>query len=433
MNYRIQGRRPIIGEVTVNTSKNAAMGLLCAAILNKGKTTIKHCPRIEEVNRILEVLVSMGFAASWLGKDLELVPPPSFDLTNLDRAAAEKTRSVGMMIGALAHHLPTFSLPCPGGCKLGDRSFSAHVHALQKLGIEIEQRDGVCEFEVNAVQKHAAEVVMTEMSDTATINALLVAAMIPGETILKFCSANYQVQDVCFFLQTLGVAIDGIGTTTLVIHGVEEIRQDAIAIPSEDPIEAMFFLSLAATCKGALTIRRAPIDFLEIELLKLEEMGLKVSRGQKYVGENKSVVLVDLIVEPSDLVAPVEKIAAQPYPGLNIDNLPFFVPPATQAKGRTLIHDWVYESRAFYYAELNRLGADVVLADPHRAYVTGPTSLSAADITCPPALRPATIILIGMLAAEGESILRNVYPINRGYEALHERLKLVGAEIEAFE
>ena len=136
---------------------------------------------------------------------------------------------------------------------------------------------------------------------------------------------------------------------------------------------------------------------------------------------------------PSRLTAPPEKIAPRPYPGINIDNLPFFVPVATQAEGRTLIHDWVYENRAIYYMEMKKLGANMLLADPHRVFIDGPTPLHSADIEAPPALRPATIILIGMLAAEGESMLRDVYPINRGYERLHERLKELGASVEAVE
>ena len=195
----------------------------------------------------------------------------------------------------------------------------------------------------------------------------------------------------------------------------------------------MFFISLAATTHSKLSITRCPIDFLELELLTLESMGLKYSRSAVYAAENGRTKLADLTIEDGALHAPPEKIAARPYPGINIDNLPFFVPVATQAEGRTLIHDWVYENRAIYYMEMKKLGANMLLADPHRVFIDGPTPLHCADIEAPPALRPATIILIGMLAAEGESILRNVYPINRGYERLHERLQELGASVEAVE
>ncbi len=243
------------------------------------------------------------------------------------------------------------------------------------------------------------------------------------------------VQDVCFYLEALGVKVEGIGTTTLTIHGVSEINKAVSYYPSEDPTDAMFFLAAAAVTNSSITIERAPIDFLEIELLKMEKMGFKYQITKQYKTNNGQTNLVDIKTSPSleNLKALEEKIAAQPYPGLNIDNLPFFAVIATQAKGQTLIHDWVYEKRAIYYTELERLGAEAILADPHRIYINGPTPLKAAQVVCPPALRPATIILIGMLAAKGTSLLRNVYSINRGYEDLSNRLNKLGAKIKTFQ
>jgi UDP-N-acetylglucosamine 1-carboxyvinyltransferase len=261
----------------------------------------------------------------------------------------------------------------------------------------------------------------------------MASALIPGQTVIKFASANYMVQDLCVFLRHCGVRIEGIGTSTLVVHGRTQIGEEIHGHPSEDPIESMFFISLAATTGSEITIERCPIDFLELELFTLAHMGLRFTRGELYASENGHTVLRDITIHPSELVAPPEKIAPRPYPGINIDNLPFFVPVATQAKGETLIHDWVYEGRARYYTELNKLGANVELLDPHRALVKGPTQLKAADIEAPPALRPATLLLIGMLAAQGESMLRNVYPISRGYENLHARLAGLGASVEAVE
>jgi UDP-N-acetylglucosamine 1-carboxyvinyltransferase len=217
------------------------------------------------------------------------------------------------------------------------------------------------------------------------------------------------------------------------VHGVKEINADITGYPSEDPIESMFFVSLAATTGSELTIARCPIDFLELELYTLGQMGLSYEIGQRYVADNGRAALADVIIRPSKLIAAPEKIAARPFPGINIDNLPFFVPPATQAVGETLIHDWVYDGRAKWYLEMNKIGADIKLLDDHRALVKGPTKLHAADVEAPPALRPATLLLIGMLAAEGESTLRNVYPINRGYANLAQRLKQLGAQIEEVE
>ena len=191
----------------------------------------------------------------------------------------------------------------------------------------------------------------------------------------------------------------------------------------------MLFLSVAIVTKSKLKITRCPIDFLKLELLKLEEMGLKYKLSKIYLAKNKNTKLTDITVYPSKLKALDNKIHALPYPGINSDNLPFFVPIATQAIGITLIHDWMWENRAIYFAELNRLGADITLADPHRVFIQGPTSLNATQIVCPPALRPSIIILVAMLAAQGTSILRNVYAINRGYENIVKRLNNIGADI----
>ena len=159
-------------------------------------------------------------------------------------------------------------------------------------------------------------------------------------------------------------------------------------------------------------------------------MGFKFKLSKKYKARNGATNLVDITTSPSKLHALEEKIYARPFPGLNSDNLPFFVPIATRTEGQTLIHDWMYEDRAIYYLDLNKLGADIILADPHRVYINGPTKLTGEEIVCPPALRPAAIILIAMLAASGKSVLRNIYSINRGYEDLANRLNKLGAKIK---
>ena len=200
---------------------------------------------------------------------------------------------------------------------------------------------------------------------------------------------------------------------------------------AEDPTDAMFFIAAAIVTGSAITIAAAPIEFLEVELLILGKMGLKFKLSRPRLSENGITKLTDLHLTPSTLTAFPEKIHARPYPGLNIDNLPFFAVIATQAKGTTLIHDWVYEKRAIYYTELDRLGASTNLLDPHRISITGPSHLRAAEVICPPALRPATIILVAMLGASGRSTLRNVYSINRGYEDIVTRLQSLGASIES--
>jgi len=240
------------------------------------------------------------------------------------------------------------------------------------------------------------------------------------------------VQDVCFFLEKLGVVIEGVGSTTLTIHGRPKIDVDVEFCPSEDPIEAMSLLAAAVVTESAITIRRVPIEFMEIELALLEGMGMKYLMTQEYRSANGLTRLVDLTTIAGPLSAPADKIHPMPFPGLNIDNLPFFAIIAASATGTTMIHDWVYDNRAIYLTELTKVGVKVQLLDPHRVLITGPTRWRAAEVICPPALRPAVVILVAMLAAPGTSVLRNVYVINRGYEDLATRLNALGATIETF-
>ena len=427
--FIVEGGAPLSGTIRTNRSKNGAVALLAASLLNKGTTTLRNVPKIEEVNRLIEVLESIDVKVAWHDRDLTITPPENLTLDNLDRKAAERTRSILMFIGPLIHHFESFYLPQSGGCTLGLRSVRPHLSALEKFGVSIEAKTD--RFSISRTELHGAEVIFYESSDTATINALFAAARIPERSVIKYASANYQVQEVCGYLQRLGVVVHGIGTTTLTVMGQREINHDVEYSVAEDPTDAMFFIAAAITTNSKLTIECVPIDFLEVELAVLEKMGLQFDLVPAPLSENGITRLADLTVYPSELTAFPEKIHARPYPGLNIDNLPFFAVIATRAKGETMIHDWVYEKRAIYYTELDRLGADTLLLDPHRIQITGPTRLRAAEMTAPPALRPATILLIAMLGAPGRSVLKNVYNIHRGYEDLAARLQSIGANIES--
>ncbi|MFH1956250.1 MAG: UDP-N-acetylglucosamine 1-carboxyvinyltransferase, partial [Patescibacteria group bacterium] len=424
------GGKKLKGEVTVNASKNSAVAILIASLLNEKKTVIKNLPRIEEVFRIIEVLESIGVKIIWCkDHELEIIPPKKLNLNKINKEAAEKTRSIILFIGPLVHKFKKFSLPSCGGCKLGKRTIMPHLYALEELGIKIKQSKDKLFIDSSKIHP-AQEIIMYESGDTATENVIMASALISGRTTIKFASANYQVQDLCWFLKKLGIKIDGIGTTTLTIHGKNKISKPINYYLIEDPVEAMLFISAAIVTKSSIIIRRCPIEFLELELLKLKKMGFRFRILNKYKAKNRCNYLIDIKTLLSSLIAPAEKIYARPFPGLNIDNLPFFVPIATQTRGLTLIHDWVYENRAVYYMELNRLAANITLADPHRVIVKGPMKLKGAEMMSPPALRPSAIILVAMLAAKGKSVLKNTYAIERGYEDLCARLKKLGAEIE---
>jgi len=429
IDFQITGGKKLHGSITTSFSKNGSVGLLCASLLNRGTTTLHGIARIEEVNRVIEILESIGVSVRWIADHSVLImPPKNFNLKKINTDSAIKTRSVIMLMGPLAHIFESFSLPHAQGCKLGKRTVSAHTYALEELGIKVKTTDTSYDIKVNKMKP--ADIVMYESGDTACENVLMAAAKIPGKTVIESASGNYMVQEMCFFLQALGVGIEGIGTGTITISGVKDINMNVEYTNSEDPIESMMFISAAIATDSQLTITRCPIDFLTLELYRLKKMGLKYSVSKKYLSTNGKTRLVDIEILPSHLKAPIDKIHANPYPGINIDNLPFFVPIAVRATGTTMIHDWFYENRAIYFTELNRLGANVTLADPHRVYITGGTPLSPAQMVCPPALRPSVIVLIAMLAAPGVSILRNVYMINRGYENIVERLNSIGADIK---
>lgn len=429
LSLKIEGGHKLHGSIAIKASKNATVGLLCAALLNKGTTTLKHVPKIEEVFRLIEVLRSIGVKVTWFENgSLEIKPPKVMKLSAMDVKAARKTRSVIMYLGSLMHSYKDFKLPYAGGCKLGKRTVAPHLYALQEFGVEVVTKNNY--YHATVRKKQAKEVVLYEMGDTVSENVLMAAALTEGITTIRNISSNYMVQDMCYFLEACGVQIEGIGTNILTVHGVKEINKDIAYAPSEDPIEAFSFLSAAIVTNSHITITGCSIEFLRVELLRLQKMGCKFRISKPYVAENKRTQLVDITtLESDDLKAPDDKIHALTHPGINMDNLPFFVPIVARAKGTTLIHDWSYEDRALYFTELRKLGVDVKLADPHRAYVTGPSKFEAADLNAPPALRPAVIMLITMLAAPGTSILRNIYSITRGYEDFAERLNTLGAHI----
>lgn len=433
LNFRVHGGKSLSGSIEVKTSKNAAVALLCASLLNQGKTTLRRVARIEEVNRIIEVLQSIGVKVRWLNdqNDLEIIPPKKLALGDMDIEAAKRTRTVIMFLGPLLHQYDSFRLPYAGGCNLGKRTVEPHMTGLRPFGLEVEAKPTTDYYQATVQNKAPKQsIVLTERGDTVTENVIMAAALHKGTVTVRNASPNYAIQDLCFFLQKLGVMIEGIGTTVLHITGVSSINKDIEYYPSEDPIEAMSFIAAGVVTNSEITITRAPIEFLELELATLEEMGLAYTLSDEYPARNGHTRLVDIHLAKSTLTAAKDKLHAMPFPGINMDNLPFLGLIATAAKGRTLVHDWSYENRAIYFTELSKLNATIELLDPHRVYIVGPTKWKAAEIVAPPALRPSVVVLLGMLAAPGESVLRDVYSINRGYEDFANRLNSLGAHIE---
>lgn len=430
--FIINGGKTLKGTIKTNSAKNSAVAILCATAMLEGETTLINVPLIEEVKRIIEILISIGVKIEWTGEhELKIINNGNINLENINTESFIKTRSGLLLIGALCGKFNKFSLPKSCGCKLGKRTVTPYIIALEHLGIIIEEKENT--YEIFKKDNQGSDFTMYEAGDTATENTIMAAAATPGITKIHFASSNYMTQDLCCFLTKAGAIISGIGSSTLTITGVKSLNPVKNYPIMPDPIESMAFISIAITTKSPIKITHCPIDFLRLELEKLRIMGQRFIFSDIYKSENGYFDLIDIEIIPSDLIALPDKLHPQPYPGLNIDNLPLFLPILTQTQGQTLVHDWVYEVRAIYYTELNRLGADIMLLDPHRVTVTGPTKLRAAEIICPPALRPSIILLICMLAAEGVSILRNSYPIDRGYENIVQRLNGLSADIKSIE
>ncbi|MBU1728070.1 UDP-N-acetylglucosamine 1-carboxyvinyltransferase, partial [Patescibacteria group bacterium] len=281
IDFQVKGGKKLHGTIKTNFSKNGSVGLLCASLLNKGKTTLHGIARIEEVNRVIEILESIGVKVNWIAQNsLEIIPPRKLALNKINVESAIKTRSVIMLMGPVAHLMQNFSLPHAQGCHLGKRTIAAHTYALEDLGIKIKTTNSA--YNITANKLKPANIVMYEAGDTACENILTAAAKIPGTTTISFASANYMVQEICFFLETLGVKIEGIGTSTLVVHGIKEINKDVEYWNSEDPIESMMFISAGIVTDSELTITRVPVDFLSLELEKLKRMNLKYKILKKY-------------------------------------------------------------------------------------------------------------------------------------------------------
>ena len=359
LHLRVEGGRKLSGSIDVKTSRTPGWRCCAPRCSTRAAPPCARWPGSKRCTASSRCSTASGCKTRWLNSDndLEIVPPAKFELDTLDLDAARRTRSIIMFLAPLMRQEKQFELPYAGGCALGTRTVEPHMIALRPFGVQVEATAGSYHVEVDPAVRPQRPIVLTERGDTVTENALMAAARNEGVTVIRNASSNYMVQDLCFFLTELGVKIEGIGTTTLTVHGVPMIRKDVDYAPSEDPIEAMSLVTAAIVTGSEITVKRVPIEFMEIELALLSEMGLEFDQTPEYFAANGRTRLVDVTIHPSQLHAPLDKIHPMPFPGLNIDNLPFFALIAATAEGSTLIHDWVYDNRALYLTELTKLGS----------------------------------------------------------------------------
>lgn len=426
--FIVNGGKKLKGSVDVRSGKNAPIAILVASLMIQGTVRLKNMSKVEDVRWMLSLFASIGVQHEWEDETtLRLDTAAPLTMKDIDKELCAKMRITINFLGALASREKKYTLYKTGGCHLGERSVRPHLHPLKQLGIHVTS--GTDEYRVETKNLAAADIAMLESGDTPTENVIMAAVQTPGKTTIRFASANYMVQDLCHFLVAAGADIQGIGTTTLVVNGGAPLHSVEEYYISPDPVDAMAWLSLAVTTQSSLTVQNCSLDFLRLELEHLKLMGQEYSMSDITYSKGAGFPIADITIKPSSLTALPDKLHGRPYPGMNIDNVPLFTPMLTQAKGQTLIHDWMYENRAIYYLELQRLGAKVILLDPHRVIIEGKTPLQGNEIICPSAIRPGMAILIAMLAAKGTSTLRNAYPVERGYEDIVQRLRDIGADI----
>mgnify|MGYP001567260639 FL=1 len=425
--FIIKGGKKLKGSIEVRGAKNAAFAVLAATLLTKETCEIDNVPLVKDVFVMLEIFTSIGVEHEFISERKLRISAAKISPKNIRHDAVEKIRASVLLCGALPVRAPRFALTKPGGCSIGSRILDPHIDALAQVGIEIKKRGKYLD-----VIKHEVagdrEIVLSEMSVTATENAVLASVVRKG-TVTIYCAASEPyVQDLCHMLVNMGAHISGIGTNTLIVKGVAKLHGVRHFI-MPDPIEMGTFITLAACTKSRIVIKNTVPEFIRFDMLKFAEAGVIVKmKNRRKNAHGWGYEMADMEVIPSPLVA-VKKVHNMPYPGLSPDILPMFVVLMTQARGISLIHDWMYEGRLKYVEELKRMGADAFICDPHRALITGPTPLEGKEITSFD-LRAGAVLIIAALTAQGTTVIQNAYQVDRGYEDIEGRLKKMGANIK---
>lgn len=423
--FIIQGGKSLQGDITVRGAKNATTPILAASVLLSGKTTLHNVPRISDVETMLALLTSMGADVHWDAEHSVTVDARTIDPGRLDMSQVAKIRSSMLLVGCLAHRFGTVHMSVPGGCNIGSRPLDAHFDALRSLGFECTS-DGNS-FTVTRKTEPASEVVMSEFSVTATENVILASVLADRETAITCAAADHVVQDLCWFLSAAGATISGIGTHSLKIRGVKKLKGGSYTI-MPDPIETGSLLILAAATHSSIRIRDAAPEFLALELLKLREAGLVYAVSDERMDEGKHYRLASLTTHKTHTLRSLKKVHPMPYPGISADLIQPFALLMTQAQGNSLLHDWMYDGRLRYVTELQKMGANITVLDPHRIVIVGPTPLYGTEITSYDLRAGATLVLAGVVA-DGETVIHGAEQVDRGYEKLDERLRSLGAAI----
>jgi UDP-N-acetylglucosamine 1-carboxyvinyltransferase len=417
----IEGGNSLNGHIRASGNKNGALPILAACLLTDEPVTLTNLPRIRDVETMLELVAATGASAEWIGPNEARIEGNGLSSHEVDAALASRIRASFLLAGPLLSRLGRASVPPPGGDVIGRRRLDPHIHALQTLGARVEI-DG--RYDITTDGLVGAHIFLDEASVMATENAIMAAVLAPGETVIGNAACEPHVQDLCRFLVSLGAEITGIESNVLRITGVEKLGGGEWAIAPEH-IEVGSFIGLAAVTNSDLTITNVKNKDMVSILTSFERLGIRVELGENSlrVPPNQELVI------QNDLGDQVPKIEDGPWPAFPADLTSIAVAVATQAWGTILIFEKMFENRLFFVDKLVSMGARIIVCDPHRVVVSGPTRLFGQRLTSPD-IRAGMAMLIAALCANGQSVIQNVGEIDRGYERIDERLRAVGAQIE---
>lgn len=420
LQFVVEGSRSLSGTIRPSGNKNAALPIVAAALLTDQPVTLENVPRIGDIETLVTLVSTTGASVEWTGRNTLRIHAKSLKTGALDAALCSRIRASILLAAPLLARCGEVDLTPPGGDVIGRRRLDTHFLALEQLGVEHDLSDRI---RLTTKGLRGADVFLDEPSVTGTENAVMAAVAATGTTTLRNVASEPHVQDLCRFLVALGAVIDGIGSNVLTVQGAAPLGGANYAI-GPDHIEVGSFIGLAAVTRSRLRIEDAGVEHLRSIRMGFERLGVRTE-----VDGAALVVPSDQALEiQSDLGGHVPKLEDQPWPAFPADVMSIAIVTATQCRGLILMHEKMFESRMFFVDKLVSMGARIVLCDPHRALVAGPSSLRGAVVESPD-IRAGMAMLIAALCAKGTSTINNVGQIERGYERIHERLNALGAGI----
>ncbi len=416
----IQGGKRLKGEVHIAGMKNAATPIIAATLLTREPCVLQNVPKIADVQKMIAIIQSCGVEVRWTADHELTIVAAEVDPTKINRDSICALRSSVLLASPLLARAGVLDLPEPGGCIIGNRPLDTHLHVFETMGVAIGRNNGTYEFRG---RPKAATIVLPEFSVTATENAIMAAVLAVGVTTIKLAAAEPHIQDLCAILIKMGAKINGVGTHTLSIEGVSELHGVTHAI-IPDQVEVGTFAVLAAATHSDILL--GPIVPEHIDSI-VTMLGAAGARFKLQTLKSKGG-MAELHIIPSAHLQGF-KVQAMPYPGFPTDLQAPAAVLATQCKGTSLIHDPLFEGRMGYVHELIKMGANAIVADPHRVIVSGPTPLYGQEIKSLDLRAGATLVIAGLIA-EGETIIHDAEVIDRGYEDIEGRLQKIGATIK---